>query len=139
MLENEVDAIDLNFGCPQGIARRGHYGSFLLHEPDLIIRIIETMSQGLKVPLFCKMRVLKNEEQTIDLCKRMEKAGCKLLTVHGRTREQNKELVGLCDWSFIRKVKETVTIPVIANGGIYNYADVEDCLEVTGADGVMSA
>jgi tRNA-dihydrouridine synthase 1 len=97
------------------------------------------MSQGLKVPLFCKMRVLKNDEQTIELSKRMEKAGCKLLTVHGRTREQNKDAVGLCDWSLIRKIKETLTIPVLANGGIYNYADVEECLEATGADGVMSA
>jgi tRNA-dihydrouridine synthase 1 len=124
MLENEVDAIDLNFGCPQGIARKGHYGSFLLAEPDLIIRIVETMSAGLKVPLFCKMRVLKDEEKTLDLAKRMEKAGCSLLAVHGRTKEQNKERVGLCDWSIIRKIKETLKIPVLANGGVYNYADV---------------
>lgn len=139
MLENEVDAIDLNFGCPQGIARRGHYGSFLLGEPDLIIRIIETMSAGLKVPLFCKMRVLKSDEKTLELAKRMEKAGCSLLTVHGRTKEQNKERVGICDWHIIKTIKEALTIPVIANGGIYNYMDVESCFEATGVDGVMAA
>jgi tRNA-dihydrouridine synthase 1 len=105
MLENEVDAIDLNFGCPQGIARRGHYGSYLLGEPDLIVRIVETMSKGLKVPLFCKMRVLKTEEQTLELTRRIEKAGCSLLTVHGRTKEQNKEAVGTCNWDLIKKIK----------------------------------
>jgi tRNA-dihydrouridine synthase 1 len=139
MLENEVDAIDVNFGCPQGIARRGHYGSFLLEDPDLVERIVTALSQGVKVPIFCKIRRVKGEQQTLDLVQRIERAGCRLLTVHGRTKEQNKDRVGECDWAIIRRIKETLSIPVVANGGIYLMQDVNRCLAETHADGVMSA
>lgn len=139
MLENEVDAIDINLGCPQGIARKGHYGSFLLEEPELIERIVAALTENIKVPIFCKIRRVKSEEKTIELAKRIEKAGCKLLTVHGRTKEQNKDKVGECDWAIIKKIKETLNIPVVANGGIYLFNDVNKCLAETNVDGVMSA
>lgn len=139
MLENEVDAIDVNFGCPQGIARRGHYGSFLLEEPELVERIVTALTQNVKVPIFCKIRRVRSEEGTIDLVKRIERAGCRLLTVHGRTKEQNKDRVGECDWAMIRRIKETISIPVVANGGIYLMQDVNRCLAETNVDGVMSA
>ena len=86
MIENEVDAIDINLGCPQGIARKGHYGSFLLEEPELIEKLVSALSNAIKVPIFCKIRVLRSEDRTLELAKRIEKAGCKLLTVHGRTK-----------------------------------------------------
>ena len=86
MLENEVDAIDLNFGCPQGIARRGHYGAYLLSEPQLIESIVRKLADNLKVPVFCKMRILKSEAKTMELVDRIVNAGCSLLTVHGRTK-----------------------------------------------------
>jgi len=139
MVEDECDAVDINLGCPQGIARRGHYGSFLLKEPELIKRIVETLSQNLKVPVTCKIRILPTEEETFKLVKVIEDAGCSLLTVHGRTKEQNKHLVGACDWDIIKRIKQMVKIPVFANGGIYNYEDITRCLEVTKVDGVMSA
>ena len=66
-------------------------------------------------------------------------AGCSVLTVHGRTKEQNKELVGTCNWDTIKLIKETVKIPVFANGGIYNFNDVQECLKYTGVDGIMSS
>ena len=62
-----------------------------------------------------------------------------MLTIHGRTRFQNKEKVGDADWDFIRKIKESLTIPVISNGSIREYKDVINCLNVTKCDGVMSA
>ena len=86
-----------------------------------------------------QIRVLPDEKRTLDLVKAIEEAGCQLLTVHGRTKEQNKIHVGKADWSIIRKIKETVSIPVIANGGIETYADYQKCLEETGADAVMSS
>lgn len=124
MLENEVDAIDINLGCPQGIARKGHYGSFLLEEPELIESMVKALSENIKVPIFCKIRILKSEEKTLELVTRIEKAGCSLLTVHGRIKEQNKDKVGECNWEMIRKIKETINIPVVANGGIYRFQDV---------------
>ena len=139
LVQHQCDAIDLNFGCPQGIARRGHYGAFLLDEPDLICEIVKVLHEGLSVPVTCKVRMVPDRAATIALCKRLEAAGCSLLTVHGRTRDQKGQLTGDVDWSIIKEVKDAVSIPVIANGGIETAADVVRCLEATGADGVMSS
>lgn len=75
----------------------------------------------------------------MELVRGIQEAGCWLLTVHGRTKEQNKHLVGACDWDTIRDIKKELKIPVFANGGIHKFNDVVRCLEHTGADGVMSA
>jgi len=139
MVEDQCDAVDINLGCPQGIARKGHYGSFLLGEPELIGRMVENLAKNLKVPVTCKIRILPKEEDTMHLVRTIVKAGCSILTVHGRTKEQNKQKVGKCDWDMIRKIKQSVDIPVFANGGIYNYEDAIKCLEYTGVDGVMSS
>jgi len=139
MVEDRCDAVDINLGCPQGIARKGHYGSFLLGEPELIGRMVENLAKNLKVPVTCKIRILPKEEDTMHLVRVIEKAGCSLLTVHGRTKEQNKQKVGKCDWDMIRKIKKSVSIPVFANGGIFCYEDAVKCIEYTGVDGVMSS
>ena len=139
LVQHQCDAIDLNFGCPQGIARRGHYGAFLLDEPDLICEIVKVLHEGLSVPVTCKVRMVPDRAATVALCKRLEASGCSLLTVHGRTRDQKGQLTGEVDWSIIKEVKDALSIPVIANGGIETAADVIRCLEETGADGVMSS
>lgn len=108
MVEDECTAVDLNLGCPQGIARKGHYGSFLLRETDLICNIINALHWGLKVPVTVKIRILDTEEETLNLVRRLQEAGAYLITVHGRTKEQNKELVGSCNWDMIKKIKETL-------------------------------
>ena len=69
----------------------------------------------------------------------MTRAGCSLIAVHGRTKEQNKDRVGSCDWAMIRKIKDRVDVPVIANGGVYRFGDVDRCLGETNVDGVMSS
>ena len=71
MVQDEVDAVDLNLGCPQGIAKKGHYGSFLLKETDLICSIIRELNEGLKVPVTVKIRVLDSEDETLELVKRI--------------------------------------------------------------------
>jgi len=139
MVEDQCDAVDINLGCPQGIARKGHYGSFLLGEPELIGRMVEKLAKNLKVPVTCKIRILPREEDTMHLVNTIVNAGCSILTVHGRTKEQNKQKVGKCDWDMIKKIKQSVNIPVFANGGIYTYEDAVNCLEYTGVDGVMSS
>ena len=75
MVENECDAIDINLGCPQGIARKGNYGSFLLEKPNIIMyflsfynsNMIKALKQNVKVPITCKIRILKDKNKTFEL------------------------------------------------------------------------
>jgi len=105
LVEDHCDAVDINLGCPQGIARKGNYGSFLLEKTELIISMVTKLKQHLKVPVTCKIRCLPNEADTLFLARQIEKAGASLLTVHGRTREHNKQTVGPANWCMIRRIK----------------------------------
>lgn len=134
-----VTAIDLNLGCPQNIARRGHYGAYLLPEKDLIVKCLSSMVAATSIPITAKIRKLPNEEDTLRLVKAIESSGVSMLTVHGRLVTQNKQFTGQVDWSIIRKIKQTVSIPVVANGGIETLEEAMNCLADTGADAVMSS
>ena len=137
LVEREVDGVDLNLGCPQGIARRGHYGSFLLEETALLEGIVSALHAGLAVPVTCKIRILPTLEATLALARALERAGCSMLTVHGRTRANMKQSITEADWGVVRAIKEAVGIPVVANGSVACRADVDACLRATGCDGVM--
>jgi tRNA-dihydrouridine synthase 1 len=132
-----VDAIDLNLGCPQGIAKRGHYGAFLLDEPDTIVAMVKALAGGLAIPVTCKIRVLPTLEATLALARAIEAAGASMLTVHGRLRTNMKQSITFTDWDIIRQIKLALTIPVTANGSIARREDVAACLAYTGADAVM--
>lgn len=140
-LKGKVAAVDLNLGCPQGIAKDGHYGSFLLDEPDLVTGIVNRITNEVNIPVTCKIRkVDKNSLQsTLNFCYGLEASGCKALTFHGRHRTEKGQNICEADWEAIRIVKSRVGIPVIANGGIESYDDALRCLEYTGADAVMSS
>lgn len=139
--QHHCDAIDLNLGCPQGIARKGHYGAFLQEQPDLIYKLINTLHEELDVPVTAKIRILESKEKTLDYAKMVVRAGASILTVHGRRREQKSHNTGLADWTYIRYLRDNLPpeTVIFANGNILYNTDVEACLEATGADGVMSA
>ena len=91
-VQHAVDAVDLNFGCPQAIARKGRYGAFLLDEPDTMVALVRELANGLDVPVTAKLRLYPDVRASRELCLRLQEAGAAALCVHGRTREQNKQL-----------------------------------------------
>ena len=105
-MEKECDAICINLGCPQNIAKRGNYGAFLADSQwELIHSLIQSLHKNLSIPVICKIRVFDDREKTIRYAKMIESAGCQLLTVHGRTKEQKGHFMGLADWTLIRDIK----------------------------------
>lgn len=141
-VEDHCDAVDINLGCPQGIAKRGRYGAFLMEELGLLHDIVSTLVAGLKIPVTCKTRIYRNDfERSILLCETLVNAGASMLTIHGRSRNEKGSLVAEADWTMIQRIKAHFAgrVPIIANGGIETLDDVHRCIEMTGVDGVMSS
>ncbi|KAI9892722.1 MAG: hypothetical protein M1814_001142 [Vezdaea aestivalis] len=140
-VEHYCDAVDLNLGCPQGIAKKGKYGAFLQEDQDLIVRLIRRLHNSLSIPVTAKMRILEDDSKTLEYAQRLSSAGASIITVHGRQRHQKGHYTGLADWSTIRHLRANIPAETVlfANGNILQHADIDRCLAFTGADGVMSA
>lgn len=135
------DAVDLNLGCPQGIARKGHYGAFLQEDQDLIFRLINKLHKELPIPVTAKIRMLETKEKTLEYAKNVLSAGASILTIHGRRREQKGHLTGLADWKMIKFLRDNLPADTVifGNGNILQEGDLQRCIDETGVDGVMSA
>ena len=131
------DFIDINMGCPMPKIANSGDGCGLMRTPELAGKIVEAVNQAVDVPVTVKCRLGwdKGSINVLDFTKRMEQSGAALVTVHGRTRAML--YTGTADWDTIRKVKEQLSIPVIANGDITGGEAARRCLKWTGADGLM--
>ncbi|KAK4426389.1 tRNA-dihydrouridine(16/17) synthase [NAD(P)(+)]-like [Sesamum alatum] len=138
-VEPYCDYVDINFGCPQRIARRGNYGAFLMDNLPLVKSLVEKLATNLMVPVSCKIRVFPDLQDTINYAKMLEEAGCALLAVHGRTRDEKDGKKFRANWKVIKAVRDAVRIPVLANGNIRHIEDAWQCLEETDTEGVLSA
>lgn len=139
-----ADAIDINLGCTQHIARRGQYGYYMVNTEEKrrnVIKMVQKLTTSIKIPVTAKVRLLTDEdgnpspELTTEFVKNLEKAGIAMISVHGRHQQLDK--AGAVDAAAIRMIAENVSIPVIANGGIVTKDDSDLLLAESGAAATM--
>ena len=137
MEKSGCDFLDINMGCPMPKIANSGDGCGLMRTPELAEEIVKAVVKAVDVPVTVKCRLGwdKGSINVLDFSKRMEQAGAAMLTVHGRTRSMLYS--GVADWDTIAKVKQQLSIPVLANGDIVGGQSAVKCLNWTKADGIM--
>lgn len=133
----DVDIIDINMGCPTPKITKNGEGSALMKKPELAAEIISAVACSANKPVTVKIRKGWDDGSinAVEIATIAEKNGASAVAVHGRTREQFYS--GKADWDIIKRVKQSVSIPVIGNGDIVTPYDAVRMLEMTGCDAVM--
>ena len=132
-----ADIVDINMGCPVKKVVSSGDGSALMKTPDLAARVAEAAVKAVDVPVTVKMRIGWDDDHinVVDFAKRIESTGVAAVAVHGRTREQM--YMGRANWSYIKAVKDSLSIPVIGNGDVWTPEDALRMMQETGCDAVM--
>jgi tRNA-dihydrouridine synthase B len=132
-----ADIIDINFGCPAKRVTNGYAGSALMRVPELAQSLVEAVVGATSRPVTVKMRLGWDDESlnAPEIARRAVEAGARMITVHGRTRQQFYK--GSARWEPIRAVVEAVPVPVVVNGDIIDLARAREALELSGAAAVM--
>jgi tRNA-dihydrouridine synthase len=134
--------VDLNLGCPQREAFSGHFGAYLLGPEDraLVLNCISTMARGLKIPVMAKIRLLDDQQDTLELIRQLERAGAAAICVHARYRgSPTHRRDGPAHLHFVREIQAVASVPIITNGNVRNFVEAQQALIDTKADAVMSA
>jgi tRNA-dihydrouridine synthase B len=135
--EDKCEILDLNFGCPAAKIVRQGSGSALLERPNKLKEIVETVVKAVKIPVTVKVRlgIRTSKINVVKIARLCEEAGAKMITIHARTQKQG--YTGKADWSWIKEVKESVSIPVAGNGDVRTVEDYLRIKKETGCDYVM--
>ena len=146
MAENAVRAsdlgargIDLNFGCPAKLVNKSKGGAALLQHPELIHEVVKACRDAVpcEIPVSAKIRLgWENPEDCFEIVDAIEQAGANELTVHARTKTGGYKASEI-KWEYIGQIRERFTIPLIANGEIWNHQDGQSCIATTGVDSLM--
>lgn len=146
MAENAIRAadlgargIDLNFGCPAKLVNKSKGGAALLQHPELIHNVVKACRQAVPdtIPVTAKIRLgWDNPEDCFEIVDAVEQAGANELTVHARTKTGGYKASEI-KWDYINQIRQRFSIPLIANGEIWNYRDGQACIETTGVDSLM--
>jgi len=134
---SDCDIIDINMGCPVNkVAKKSGAGSALLQDPNHVYEIVKAVVNAVKKPVTVKMRLGWDFEHIncVENAKLIEKAGASAITIHARTRSQFYS--GSADWSYIKKIVDSVNIPVIGNGDITDYKSAKRMLDETGCGAI---
>ncbi|MEZ8099549.1 tRNA dihydrouridine(16) synthase DusC [Vibrio bivalvicida] len=146
MAENAIKAadlgakgIDLNFGCPAKLVNKSKGGAALLQHPELIHNVVKACREAVPshTPVTAKIRLgWDNPEDCFEIVDAIQSAGANELTVHARTKTGGYKASEI-KWEYINQIRERFSIPLIANGEIWNYQDGQACIETTGVDSLM--
>ncbi|CAM9807321.1 unnamed protein product, partial [Discosporangium mesarthrocarpum] len=136
-VECDAAAVDINMGCPKKFSMQGGMGAALLKLPEVAADIIGTLRRNLSVPVSAKIRLLDDDKSTVELARRLEKAGVCALTVHCRRLEDEPHTKA--QWERLTPVVDALNIPVVANGDVYSRADISAVKDLTGCSSVMLA
>lgn len=134
-----VAGIDLNFGCPAKMVNKSRGGAALLKEPELMYRVIKACREAVPehIPVTAKIRLgWEDPEECFDIVSAVESAGAKELTVHARTKSGGYRADAI-RWDYLSKIRQYTTMPLIANGEIWNYQDGQRCIQESGIESLM--